>query len=201
MPLFRHGQRTPAHTFPNDSYISSIKFTVEPFGWGQLSNVRSYTHLLFHFLWCGMRKAFVRLPRQLSEHVNAMILITYYYNVFRKDITKKCIIGRQYEYSGKNLRGWTADGTGVFVCTMDDFDVSRDTTDISLTWQTEDHSTFPKCHFVEVVLPRLGNVRTARKRLKKTYIYFFWCKIRTVYYLLKRLYSSIYEFHYSTSNI
>ena len=71
-----------------------------------------------------------------------MISITYYYNVFRKDKTKKYILGRQYEYSGKSLRGWTADGTGVFVCTMDDFDVSREethgsTADIYLTWQRE----------------------------------------------------------------
>ena len=113
-----------------------------------------------------------------------MISITYYYNVFRKYITKKCILGRQYEYWGKSLRGWTADGTRVFVRTMDDFDVSREethgsTTDIYHTWQTEDHSLFPKCHFVKVP-PRLGNVRTARKRLKKMYIYFFWCKIQTV---------------------
>jgi hypothetical protein len=82
----------------------------------------------------------------------------YYYNVFRKDITKKCVLGRQYEYSGKSLQGWAADGTGVFVRTMVDFDVSQEETygsitDIYLTWQTEDHRLFPKCHFVEVVPP------------------------------------------------
>jgi anti-sigma regulatory factor (Ser/Thr protein kinase) len=106
-----------------------------------------------------------------------MISITYYYNVFKKDKTKKYILGRQYEYSGNSLRGWMADGTGVFVRTMDDFDVNQEetygsTTDIYLTWKTEDHSLFPKCHFVEVVPATPWEVRTARKRLKKTYICF-----------------------------
>ncbi|KDR11063.1 Prostatic acid phosphatase [Zootermopsis nevadensis] len=33
--LFRHGQRTPADTYPTDPYIN---YTFEPVGWGQLTN-------------------------------------------------------------------------------------------------------------------------------------------------------------------
>ncbi|GLV36907.1 uncharacterized protein CBL_02258 [Carabus blaptoides fortunei] len=33
--ILRHGQRTPADTYPNDPYITQ---TFEPFGWGQLTN-------------------------------------------------------------------------------------------------------------------------------------------------------------------
>uniref|UniRef100_A0A2M4AMW9 Putative lysosomal & prostatic acid phosphatase n=1 Tax=Anopheles triannulatus TaxID=58253 RepID=A0A2M4AMW9_9DIPT len=33
--FFRHGQRTPADTYPNDPYLN---FTFEPFDWGQLTN-------------------------------------------------------------------------------------------------------------------------------------------------------------------
>jgi len=34
--FFRHGQRTPADTYPNDPYLNH---TFSPFGWGQLTNV------------------------------------------------------------------------------------------------------------------------------------------------------------------
>lgn len=33
--VFRHAERTPADTYPNDPYINS---TMEPYGWGQLTN-------------------------------------------------------------------------------------------------------------------------------------------------------------------
>lgn len=33
--IFRHGQRTPADTYPNDPHIN---FTFDPVGWGQLTN-------------------------------------------------------------------------------------------------------------------------------------------------------------------
>lgn len=128
---------------------------------------------------------------------------------WKKGITKKYILRRQYEYSGKSLRGRTAHGTGAFVRTTDDFDISQEetygsTTDIYLTLQIEDHSLFPKCHFVEVVPPpRLGNFRTARKSLKKTYTYFFYVKFKLciIYWNVPSLYSLIYEFRTSISNI
>nr|CAD7266620.1 unnamed protein product [Timema shepardi] len=34
--IFRHGERTPADTYPKDPYVN---FTFEPAGWGQLINV------------------------------------------------------------------------------------------------------------------------------------------------------------------
>lgn len=36
MQFFRHGQRTPADTYPKDPYVN---FTFEPYDWGQLTNV------------------------------------------------------------------------------------------------------------------------------------------------------------------
>lgn len=52
--VFRHGQRTPADTYPNDIYINE---TFYPYGWGQLTNV-SYYYFTFspnslkYFLIC-----------------------------------------------------------------------------------------------------------------------------------------------------
>lgn len=37
--VFRHGQRTPADTYPTDVHINE---TFYPYGWGQLTNVRNY---------------------------------------------------------------------------------------------------------------------------------------------------------------
>lgn len=34
--VFRHGARTPADTFPTDPHINN---TMEPYGWGELTNV------------------------------------------------------------------------------------------------------------------------------------------------------------------
>lgn len=34
--VFRHGERTPADTYPKDPHINE---TFAPFGWGQLTNV------------------------------------------------------------------------------------------------------------------------------------------------------------------
>nr|CAD7400322.1 unnamed protein product [Timema cristinae] len=34
--IFRHGERTPANTYPEDPYVN---FTFEPVGWGQLINL------------------------------------------------------------------------------------------------------------------------------------------------------------------
>lgn len=34
--IFRHGERTPADTYPNDPFVNS---SFSPFGWGQLTNV------------------------------------------------------------------------------------------------------------------------------------------------------------------
>lgn len=34
--VLRHGDRTPQDTYPNDPYIND---SMEPYGWGQLTNV------------------------------------------------------------------------------------------------------------------------------------------------------------------
>lgn len=44
LQVFRHGQRTPADTYPLDPYINS---SWEPFGWGQLTNASKY----YYYLW------------------------------------------------------------------------------------------------------------------------------------------------------
>ena len=36
--VYRHGQRTPADTYPNDPYVNE---TFYPYGWGQMTNVRA----------------------------------------------------------------------------------------------------------------------------------------------------------------
>jgi hypothetical protein len=51
LQVFRHGQRTPADTYPKDPYIN---YTFESVGWGQLTNVSLC--LLLYFLSCSMRK-------------------------------------------------------------------------------------------------------------------------------------------------
>ncbi|XP_053672207.1 venom acid phosphatase Acph-1 [Anopheles nili] len=38
--FFRHGQRTPADTYPNDPYVN---YTFEPYDWGQLTNKGKYS--------------------------------------------------------------------------------------------------------------------------------------------------------------
>lgn len=35
----RHGDRAPQDTYPNDPYINN---SMEPYGWGQLTNVMFY---------------------------------------------------------------------------------------------------------------------------------------------------------------
>jgi len=43
LQVFRHGERTPADTYPLDPYINS---SWEPFGWGQLTNASE------HYYFC-----------------------------------------------------------------------------------------------------------------------------------------------------
>lgn len=38
--VMRHGDRAPQDTYPNDPYINN---SMEPYGWGQLTNVMLYT--------------------------------------------------------------------------------------------------------------------------------------------------------------
>lgn len=41
----RHGERTPQDTYPNDPYLNN---SMEPYGWGQLTNVIFLQFLLLY---------------------------------------------------------------------------------------------------------------------------------------------------------
>lgn len=45
LQVFRHGERTPADTYPLDPYKNLLW---EPFGWGQLTNASKYFMIIVH---------------------------------------------------------------------------------------------------------------------------------------------------------
>lgn len=72
--VLRHGQRTPADTYPRDPHVNETFF---PYGWGQLTNVRFYIHIILIYvfnIWCHFwdRMASIPCSTLADGHVRGM---------------------------------------------------------------------------------------------------------------------------------
>lgn len=67
----RHGARTPQSTYPNDPYINETFF---PYGWGQLTNVRTYPLILkIHFFLINQKF------REIKNYSYSSMWVLMYY--------------------------------------------------------------------------------------------------------------------------
>lgn len=69
--FFRHGQRTPADTYPNDPYINN---TFEPYDWGQLTNKGKLT--LYEHIGQWLRNRYGRFVGETYRAANVHVQTT-----------------------------------------------------------------------------------------------------------------------------
>lgn len=73
----RHGERAPQDTYPNDPYI---KNTMEPYGWGQLTNVSIFYFIYFH-----------RITLDYKQKNNSTVFFSQQFKKINVKIVRICI--------------------------------------------------------------------------------------------------------------
>uniref|UniRef100_A0A182JQ86 Uncharacterized protein n=1 Tax=Anopheles christyi TaxID=43041 RepID=A0A182JQ86_9DIPT len=94
--FFRHGQRTPADTYPNDPYVN---YTFEPYDWGQLTNKGKYSVYEKIGLW--LRERYGRFVGETYRAKNVHVQTT---GVSRTQMSMQLVLAGLFPPEGTELQ-------------------------------------------------------------------------------------------------
>uniref|UniRef100_A0A182NHZ8 Uncharacterized protein n=1 Tax=Anopheles dirus TaxID=7168 RepID=A0A182NHZ8_9DIPT len=93
--FFRHGQRTPADTYPNDPYLN---YTFEPYDWGQLTNKGKYS--LYDEIGVWLRNRYGRFVGETYRAANVHVQTT---GVSRTQMSMQLVLAGLFPPEGTPL--------------------------------------------------------------------------------------------------